>query len=300
MVGRRAVIAAAAAHQVHAQDALNGKRLYLDVGRLRGTGVSCVDCHGALPGELFGIGHAANDTAAVERAVNSISQMTPLRGRLTLQDYADLAAYIGNPAVPSPVLRTAVAVRDAAPSAADRVDFGSATVGQGSVAARIVFANAGALALTWSSSPRIVGPQAADFAIASSSCVDSSRWQAAHRARSALRSAQPRRCRACERRRCRSITTGSVQWRPWRCSVRQSRAQPLRRTARLMAVAAGNLTTVRYFHNIRNMESSEAVAALSALSQTTRLAVFRLLVQHGPSEWLRANLQSSSRLHPPR
>ena len=31
------------------------------------------------------------------------------------------------------------------------------------------------------------------------------------------------------------------------------------------------------------MESSEAVAALSALSQTTRLAVFRLLVQHGPS-----------------
>jgi mono/diheme cytochrome c family protein len=197
----------AAAHQVHAQDALNGKRLYLDVGRLRGTGVSCVDCHGALPGELFGIGHAANDTAAVERAVNSISQMTPLRGRLTLQDYADLAAYIGNPAVPSPVLRTAVAVRDAAPSAADRVDFGSATVGQGSVAARIVFANAGALALTWSSSPRIVGPQAADFAIASSSCVDSSRWQAAHRARSALRSAQPRRCRACERWRCRSITT---------------------------------------------------------------------------------------------
>jgi DNA-binding transcriptional ArsR family regulator len=43
------------------------------------------------------------------------------------------------------------------------------------------------------------------------------------------------------------------------------------------------LTIIRYFDNIKNVESSAAVAALSALSQATRLAVFRLLVQHGPS-----------------
>jgi hypothetical protein len=156
----------------HGQDALAGKRLYLDAARLRGSGVSCVDCHGGLPGGAFGIGRAANDPAVVERAVNSIPQMAPLRGRLTSQDTADLAAYIGNPAVPSPVLAIATAARDAAPAAADRVDFGRATMGQGSVRARVVFSNSGALALTWSSPPRIVGPHAADFAITSSGCID--------------------------------------------------------------------------------------------------------------------------------
>jgi hypothetical protein len=55
--------------------------------------------------------------------------MTPLRGRLTPQDHADLAAYIGNPAVPSPVLRMSFAVRNAVQSVADRVDFGVATAG---------------------------------------------------------------------------------------------------------------------------------------------------------------------------
>jgi hypothetical protein len=156
---------------VLAQDALAGKRLYLDVSRLRGTGVSCVDCHGGLPPGLFGIGRAANDPAAVERAVGSIPQMTPLRGRLTAQDYADLAAYIGNPAVPSPFLASGVGVRGAAPTVADRVDFGAATVGQDPVSARIVFSNTGMLSMSWKSPPRIVGPQAAEFAITSSGCA---------------------------------------------------------------------------------------------------------------------------------
>jgi hypothetical protein len=71
-----------------AQDALNGKRLYLDVSRVRGAGTNCVDCHGGLPGGLFGIGRAANDAAAVERAIGAIPQMTPLRGRLSARDYA--------------------------------------------------------------------------------------------------------------------------------------------------------------------------------------------------------------------
>lgn len=38
-----------------------------------------------------------------------------------------------------------------------------------------------------------------------------------------------------------------------------------------------------YFDNIRNMETKTAVAALAALAQETRLAVYRLLVQQGPS-----------------
>jgi DNA-binding transcriptional ArsR family regulator len=38
----------------------------------------------------------------------------------------------------------------------------------------------------------------------------------------------------------------------------------------------------RYFHIIGNMESKQAVQALGALAQETRLAVFRLLVEAGP------------------
>jgi ArsR family transcriptional regulator, arsenate/arsenite/antimonite-responsive transcriptional repressor len=37
-----------------------------------------------------------------------------------------------------------------------------------------------------------------------------------------------------------------------------------------------------YFDNYRNVESAEAVIALSALAQETRLSIFRLLVQAGP------------------
>jgi mono/diheme cytochrome c family protein len=156
---------------VQAQDALQGKRLYLDVGRLRGSGVSCVDCHGGLPGGQFGIGRAANDPAAVERAVNSIPQMTPLRGRLIAQDFADLAAYLGNPSVPSPVLRTAVIQAGSAPSSAERVDFGEITSGQTSPAASITLLNDGAVALRWTSAVRVVGPNSAEYSVRSSGCT---------------------------------------------------------------------------------------------------------------------------------
>ena len=40
---------------------------------------------------------------------------------------------------------------------------------------------------------------------------------------------------------------------------------------------------ILYFDYYRNMETKDAVAALAALAQATRLAVFRTLVQAGPS-----------------
>jgi ArsR family transcriptional regulator len=43
------------------------------------------------------------------------------------------------------------------------------------------------------------------------------------------------------------------------------------------------LTSFQYFHIIRSMEATTAVRALAALAQETRLEVFRLLVQQGPS-----------------
>lgn len=55
-----------------------------------------------------------------------------------------------------------------------------------------------------------------------------------------------------------------------------------------------NLTEFQQFDNIGNMKSKDAVRALSALAQESRLEVFRLLVRKGPggmaagelSDWL--------------
>jgi DNA-binding transcriptional ArsR family regulator len=43
------------------------------------------------------------------------------------------------------------------------------------------------------------------------------------------------------------------------------------------------LDTILYFDKLRNMKSTDVVTALAALAQDTRLGVFRLLVQQGPS-----------------
>jgi cytochrome c553 len=157
---------------VSAQDALTGKRLYLDAGRLRSAGVSCVDCHGGLPGGAFGIGRAANDAAAVERAVSSIPQMAPFRGRLTGSDFADLAAYIGRPSVPSPSLRSATS-GPATTTSANRLDFGSFTLSaqaERSASSRWHLVNDGAVGLRIDSGPQLRGEHPQDFQIVATDC----------------------------------------------------------------------------------------------------------------------------------
>lgn len=160
------------------QDALRGKRLYLDTARLVGATVSCVDCHRALPPGLFGIGRAANNPAIVANALNTIPQMTPLRGRLTDEQIADVAAYIGNPSVPSPSLQVSTRSPTGA-SGTDRVDFGTLPSGQMSQPATVQLRNDGALPLQLISGARIVGPQAAEFAIVSATCASAALLDAA-------------------------------------------------------------------------------------------------------------------------
>ena len=164
-----ALLSLAAVSESFAQDALRGKRLYLDAARVVGSGVSCVDCHGGLPGGLFGIGRAANDPAAVERAVNAVPQMTPLRGRLGAQDYADLAAYLGNPAVASPALRSAVS-GPAATVSADRLDFGVVSRNEQSASSRWHLVNDGSVGLTVTGEPQLRGNHPQDFVIIASDC----------------------------------------------------------------------------------------------------------------------------------
>ena len=51
-----------------------------------------------------------------------------------------------------------------------------------------------------------------------------------------------------------------------------------------MNVLLGRLLTFRhYFDNIGNMKTNDAVRALSALAQETRLGIFKLLVRRGKS-----------------
>src|SRR5262249_42969825 len=54
-----------------------------------------------------------------------------------------------------------------------------------------------------------------------------------------------------------------------------------RRMKRILASFRLNLTFGVYFQNTGNMESKDAVKALAALAQETRLSIFRLLVQAG-------------------
>jgi mono/diheme cytochrome c family protein len=168
-----ASVLALCAPLVLAQDALRGKRLYLDTTRLTGSPVSCVDCHGGLPRGLFGIGRAANDPDAVARALASIPQMTPLRGRLSPDDIADLASYIGNPEVPSPLLRvlTQAPAGSAISSGSDRLQFGVSRTGARSPPATVRLSNEGAIALRLDGAVRIAGPDAGDYLIAADGCT---------------------------------------------------------------------------------------------------------------------------------
>lgn len=58
------------------------------------------------------------------------------------------------------------------------------------------------------------------------------------------------------------------------------------------------LDSRNYFDNIRNMKTTEAVRALSALSQETRLDIFRLLVQQGTSGLAAGEIAEQLRVSP--
>jgi mono/diheme cytochrome c family protein len=156
-----------AARPASAQDALRGKLRYLDAARLTGSGVSCVGCHGPYPPGLHGIAGAADRPEAIERAVYSIAAMAPFRGRLTQTDYADLAAYLGDPQVPSPapVLR-----RHDGTQIAGALQLGAVAIGARATQS-VVFENAGQLDLELLTAPAVDGESAAELTVRDSSCV---------------------------------------------------------------------------------------------------------------------------------
>lgn len=152
-------------------DALRGKRLYLDAVRELGTPASCVDCHGALPGAAFGIEAAANHPSLIQEALDTIPQMAPLRGFVMAADTIDLAAYIGDPQVPSPDARVVTFGTDGMVAFPDRIAFGELDVGQASEPAIVELRNEGALAMMVTSAPALSGTDAAQWAITTTDCV---------------------------------------------------------------------------------------------------------------------------------
>lgn len=164
------LVAGLLAGTAFAQSALNGKRLYEDVGRMRGTGVSGVDCHGGMPGGLHGIGRAADDSAAVEYAIGAIRQMEPLRGRVTAQDMADIAAYLAAPDVASPDPRLSSEGPAASPYSGERLEFAETVSGSASPPSTIRLSNAGGIALHLLSAPKISGVAADDFRLIATDC----------------------------------------------------------------------------------------------------------------------------------
>lgn len=59
------------------------------------------------------------------------------------------------------------------------------------------------------------------------------------------------------------------------------------------------LPIILYFDNYRNMETKDAVTALSALAQATRLRVFRLLVRQGPNGMAAGEIAKRLEVTPP-
>jgi hypothetical protein len=168
--GPRALLMIAVSGPAHAQDALRGKRVYIDAPRIVGGDVSCVDCHGGLPRGLHGIDRAADRPDLIRIAVDSIPQMAPLRGRLSGPDLVDLAAYIADPAVASPQLDLATTLPHGGTGADDRIEFGAIEADTASAAATLQITNTGQLAFTISANPEVLGENADEFSLEAASC----------------------------------------------------------------------------------------------------------------------------------
>jgi hypothetical protein len=164
------VMIAVSAGPARAQDALRGKRLYLDAPRIVGGDVSCIDCHGGLPRGLHGIDRAADRPDIIRLAVDSIPQMAPLRGRLSAPEFVHLAAYIADPAVASPQLELATTLPNGDAGEDDRIEFGEIEADATSAIATLQITNTGQLAFAISANPEVLGTNADEFSLEAASC----------------------------------------------------------------------------------------------------------------------------------
>ncbi|MES2741974.1 MAG: choice-of-anchor D domain-containing protein [Pseudomonadota bacterium] len=146
-----------------AADALNGKSLYAN-GPVAGGAPRCANCHGADPANnALHILRGANDPAALSHAFTSVPAMISFAygSRFSTAEVADLAAYLGNPAV------VAAPVAELAPSV---LIFGSTSIGQSSAPLSTTLSNSGSAPLTLGGIS-LAGAAAADYSVGGGSCA---------------------------------------------------------------------------------------------------------------------------------
>jgi hypothetical protein len=148
---------------VHAADALNGKNLYLNGPTAGGT--SCASCHGPSPAaNVSGILAAANNPSVITSAfsANKGGMGTLFNGKFTTAEIADLAAFIGNPAVTA---APAAAVNPAS------LSFAATTIGQSASPLATTLSNTGNAALAVGTLT-LSGAAAADYTISGGTCAN--------------------------------------------------------------------------------------------------------------------------------
>lgn len=140
------LLACLAAVPAAAQDAQRGAQLYL---RLAAGVPSCVSCHGHDPTQgRNNLLRAADDPAALLKALNAVGPMGYLKGVLGTPEVADLAAYLG---------RVRAAANPQGPVAywPATMDFGRLPDGGVSPQQRVTLLNRDAR--TWQLEPRLEG-----------------------------------------------------------------------------------------------------------------------------------------------
>jgi len=145
-----------------AQTACNGKAFYTATivsGQLTcGNGA----CHGPNPAANQNkLRNGANNGSAIGAAINNVSEMRFLAGKLTTTELADLGAYIATPAV------TCNTGSPAASLSATSLTFASTNVGATATTQVATLTNSGTAALVIASTT-VTGT---DFAIASNTCT---------------------------------------------------------------------------------------------------------------------------------
>jgi hypothetical protein len=148
---------------VFAQDAVNGRLLY---NTPFGAGTpSCANsnCHGADPRQNIARIQNGTTPSDIFYAIERFGIMAFLRGRISSDQAADLAAYIANPAAASNVATAALST----PS----ITFEPIFYGQTSRAMTVTVSNAGAASLTISS----VSIGAPNFVVSTNGCVANTR-----------------------------------------------------------------------------------------------------------------------------
>lgn len=139
-------LACMAAAPAAAQDALRGAQLYL---RLDSGVPSCVSCHGHDPTQgRNNMLRAADDPAALQKALNAVGPMGYLKSVLSPADVADLSAYLGR-------VRAAANPQGAVASWPSTMDFGRLSDGAVSPEQRVTILNRASR--SWQLEPRVQG-----------------------------------------------------------------------------------------------------------------------------------------------